>query len=97
MTYTELGRENGPSQETQARKSKFGLGAILSLAGGGLLLVFVLQNTKSIDVDFLIWTFTWPLWSLIVVSALLGALTWFGMGVVRRHQRRALRRESRRG
>jgi hypothetical protein len=32
-----------------------------------------------------------------VVSALLGALTWFGIGVVRRHRRRALRREGRRG
>jgi uncharacterized integral membrane protein len=60
-------------------------------------LVFVLQNTKSIDVDFLFWTVTWPLWFLIVVSALLGALTWFGMGVVRRHRRRALRRANRRG
>ena len=97
MTYTDQGRENGPPHETQVRESKVGLGAILSLVGGGLLLVFVLQNTKSIDVDFLFWTVTWPLWFLIVVSALLGALTWFGMGVMRRHRRRALRRESRRG
>ena len=97
MTYTEVGRENGPLQEPSVHRSKVGLGAILSLAGGGLVLVFVLQNTKSIDIDFLIWTVTWPLWFLIIVSALLGALTWYGMGVVRRHRQRALRRESRRG
>jgi uncharacterized integral membrane protein len=96
MTYTEQGGENAP-HEAQAHQSTVGFGAILSLVGGGLLLVFVLQNTKSIDVDFLFWTVTWPLWFLIVVSALLGALTWFGMGVVRRHRRRALRRANRRG
>ena len=46
--------------------------------------------------DFLFWSFTWPLWLLTVASALLGALVWFGLGVMRRHRRRKERRQDRR-
>ena len=28
--------------------------------------------------DFLFWSFTWPLWLFTVVTALVGALIWFG-------------------
>jgi uncharacterized integral membrane protein len=93
MTYTEQSSEIAVPQETQARKSRVGFGAIAALVGAGLLLVFVLQNTKSVDVEFLSWTFAWPFWFLLAVSAVLGATAAYGMGVVRRH-RRALRRES---
>ena len=91
----EDGTSTAPRGQTQGQKSKLGVGAIASALGVGLLLVFILQNIKSVDVDFLFWTFTWPLWFLIVVSALLGALVWFGLGVARRHRRRATRRHSR--
>ena len=90
------GASTAPRGQTQGHKTRLGLGAIASFVGVGLLLAFILQNTKSVDVDFLFWTFTWPLWFLIVVSALLGALVWFGLGVARRHRRRATRRENRR-
>jgi uncharacterized integral membrane protein len=96
MTQADRGHEISPSPDTRERTSRIGFGAILSLVGIGLLLTFVLQNTTSIDVDFLFWTFTWPVWFLIAVSAVLGATAWFGMGLVRRHRRRALRRENRR-
>jgi len=76
--------------------SRLGGGAIASLVGGGLLLVFMLQNTESVRLDFLIWSFTWPLWLLVLASALLGALVWFGLGVIRRHRRRKERRQDRR-
>jgi uncharacterized integral membrane protein len=33
----------------------------------------------------------------VLASALLGALLWFGLGVMRRHQRRKERRQDRRG
>jgi uncharacterized integral membrane protein len=46
----------------------------------GLLLIFMLQNTESVRLDFLFWGFTWPLWLLTLASALLGALVWFGVG-----------------
>jgi len=76
--------------------SRVGGGAIASLTGLGLLLVFIVQNTNDVSLDFLFWTFTWPLWLLTLISAALGALTWFGLGVMRRHRRRKARREDRR-
>jgi uncharacterized integral membrane protein len=71
-------------------------GAIASLSGVGVLLVFMIQNTEDVTVDFLFWSFTWPLWLLILLSASVGALVWFGLGVLRRHRRRVARREARR-
>jgi len=41
---------------------KLGAGAIASLTGMGLLIVFMIQNTDDVRLDFLIWHFTWPLW-----------------------------------
>jgi uncharacterized integral membrane protein len=75
---------------------QLGGGAIATLVGVGLLIVFMVQNTQDVELDFLFWTFTWPLWLLTIVSALLGALVWFGLGVLRRHRRRKERREDRR-
>jgi uncharacterized integral membrane protein len=83
----------GPSTGSGGRLSG---GAIASLAGGGFLLAFMLQNRDDVKLDFLFWSFTWPLWLLTIVSALLGALVWFGLGVMRRHRRRKERREDRR-
>ena len=73
-----------------------GGGAIASLTGAGFLLLFMLQNTEDVRLDFLFWHFTWPLWLLVMASALLGALLWFGFGVMRRHRRRRQRRQNRR-
>ena len=75
---------------------RLGGGAIASLVGVGLLLVFMIQNTENIRLKFLVWSFTWPLWFLTLASALLGALVWFGLGVMRRHRRRRDRRQDRR-
>ena len=61
-------------------------GAIASLVGLGLLVIFMIQNTERITPSFLFWSFTWPLWLLTLVSALVGALVWFGIGVMRRHR-----------
>ncbi len=80
----------------EAERRRLGGGAIASLIGVGLLLVFMIQNTESVQLDFLVWSFTWPLWLLTVASAVLGAFVWFGLGVVRRHRRRKERREDRR-
>ena len=57
----------------------------------------MLQNTEDVRLDFLFWSFTWPLWLFTFVVALVGALVWFGLGVIRRHRRRKARREDRRG
>jgi uncharacterized integral membrane protein len=50
-----------------------------------------------IKIDFLFWSFIWPLWLYTIVIALFGALVWFGLGVIRRHRRRKERRENRPG
>lgn len=71
-------------------------GAIASLTGVGLLVIFMIQNTERVTLHFLFWSFTWPLWLLTLATALVGALVWFGLGVMRRHRRRKARREDRR-
>ena len=90
--------QESPSDSTTppAQGRRLSGGAIASLTGLGLLLIFMIQNTQRVRLDFLFWTFTWPLWLLTVASALLGALVWFGVGVMRRHRRRKERRQDRR-
>jgi uncharacterized integral membrane protein len=77
-------------------RARLGGGAIASLSGVALLLIFIVQNTDDVKLKFLFWDFTWPLWLLTLVSAFLGALVWFGLGVMRRHRRRKERRADRR-
>ena len=72
--------------------SKLGGGAIASLTGVGVLIIFIVQNTEDVRFDFLWLSFTWPLWLYTIVVALFGALVWFGLGVMRRHRRRKERR-----
>ena len=76
---------------------KLGGGAIASLFGLGVLLIFVFQNTADVRFHFLVLDFTWPLWLYTIVVAVFGALVWFGLGVMRRHRRRKARRAERRG
>ncbi len=87
-------REDGSGQKPDARR--LGGGAIASLTGVGLLIIFMIQNTEDVRLDFLVWHFTWPLWLVVLASAVLGALVWFGLGVMRRHRRRKERRQDRR-
>ena len=85
-----------PDTGAQGQGRRLGGGAIASIGGAALLLAFVLQNRQDVSIDFLFWTFTWPLWLLTIVSAVLGAVVWFGLGLLRRHRRRKERREDRR-
>ena len=80
-----------------AQQSSGGLsgGAIASLSGIAVLVVFIVQNTEDVRFHFLWLDFTWPLWLYTIVVALFGALVWFGLGVIRRHRRRKERREDR--
>jgi uncharacterized integral membrane protein len=82
---------DGPQPEGR----KLSGGAIASLTGVGVLLVFIIQNTDRVRFQFLFWTFTWPLWWYTIMTALFGALVWFGLGVMRRHRRRVERRAAR--
>jgi uncharacterized integral membrane protein len=74
-----------------------GGGAIASSGGLVALAIFMIQNTEDVTVHFLFWDFTWPVWLLILVAAVIGAFVWLGLGVLRRHRRRKERRADRRG
>lgn len=74
---------------------KLGGGAIASLVGIGVLVLFVIQNREATKFNFLWLHFTWPLWLYTIVVAFVGAMIWFGLGVMRRHRRRKARRANR--
>jgi uncharacterized integral membrane protein len=90
------GGDDGGQEADEQRGRRLGGGAIASLVGVAALVVFMIQNTDDVTVSFLFWEFSWPTWLLTLVAALLGALVWFGLGVLRRHRRRKARREDRR-
>ena len=92
-------QQSGDASTTPAvdrNGARLGGGAIASLGGVAALVIFMVQNTRYVTVKSLVWEFTWPVWLLILVSAVFGALVWFGLGVLRRHRRRKARREDRR-
>jgi uncharacterized integral membrane protein len=88
--------QQGEAQQAQQARRRLGSGAIASLIALAVLVIFVIQNRMRIRIDFLGWSFIWPLWLYTIVIALVGALAWFGLGVMRRHRRRVQRRERRR-
>ena len=87
--------DGGLANQDDRGRRLLGAGALASLGGLGVLLVFIVQNTDDVRFDFLWLNFTWPLWLYTIVTALFGALVWVGLGAVRRHRRRKDRRESR--
>jgi uncharacterized integral membrane protein len=86
--------ERSPGDGTATRRLTSG--AIASLAWVGLLLIFMIQNTDDVNLDSQFWSFTWPLWLLLLVMAVGGAIAWFGFGVLRRYRRRKERWADRR-
>ena len=82
-------------QGSDAGGAAIGAGAIASGSGIAALLAFIVQTPMTCRCSFLVWTFTWPIWCLIVVSAALGAGIWLGLGVLRRRRRRKDRRDAR--
>ena len=88
----------GEPAGTQVTESglRVSAGAIASGTGVAALLTFMLQNTDDVKVHFLVWDFTVSVWLLTLASALVGAIVWFGLGVLRRHRRRKERRQARR-
>ena len=79
--------------EVKQQGRRLGGGAIATLSGLAVLLIVIIQNRQDVEIDFLFWGFTWPLWFYTIIVALFGALVWFGVGVIRRHRRRTQRRE----
>jgi uncharacterized integral membrane protein len=92
-----MSMEQIPNIETvDGDRRRLGGGAIASISGLGVLAIFMFQNTQKTTVEFLVWDFTWPVWLLVLASAILGAFVWLGFGILRRHRRRKQRRQDRR-
>jgi len=92
---SERGSGDAAASTTKGR-IRIGGGAIASLSGTAVLVIFMLQNRNDVTLSFLFFSFTWPVWLFTIVTAVFGALVWFGIGVMRRHQRRHERRAERR-
>jgi uncharacterized integral membrane protein len=88
--------QQGEGQQTERAGQRVSGGMIVSAVGLAVLVTFAVQNRVHIKIRFLFWSFIWPLWVYTIVTAVFGALVWFGWGVVRRHRRRKERRENRR-
>jgi uncharacterized integral membrane protein len=86
---------DGTSGTAKRKGLRLGAGAIASLSGIGLLVAFMIQNTEDVTIEFLFWSFTWPLWLFTLVTALIGAVVWIGIGMMRRYRRRRARRDAR--
>ena len=95
MSY-QMSNDHSPGEPLDKDGFRLGGGAIATVGGLALLVIFMVQNTDDVTVSFLAWDFTWPVWLLILVSAAFGALIWLGLGIMRRHRRRKERRENRR-
>jgi uncharacterized integral membrane protein len=81
--------------EVQKDGRRVSAGAIISLSGFAVLLIFIIQNREPVQFQFLFLHFTWPMWLYTIVTALFGAIVWIGLGVIRRHRRRVERRHNR--
>jgi uncharacterized integral membrane protein len=56
---------------------------VVMLVAVGLLVLFVLQNTEEIRIDFLFWHGRWPAWIVILLVALLGLVVGWIAATVR--------------
>jgi uncharacterized integral membrane protein len=91
-------KQDGGGAEPLEKKQ--GVAISGGVIGFGLIaaavLVFIFQNTQDVDVEFLWFDFSWPLWLIIVVTIVLSCIGWVLAGILRRHRRRKDRREDRR-
>ncbi len=69
-------------------RARLSRGAITALVAGVVLLVFMFQNTGTVRVRFLVFTFSLPLWLYTFGTAVVGGLLWYGLGLLRRRRGR---------
>lgn len=74
-----------PSTGEQMRR--FGPPAVLAFVA----LLFIVQNTESVSFNFLWFEFRWPLWIMLLVFMLGGAVVFYGAARRRRARRNAER------
>jgi uncharacterized integral membrane protein len=73
----------------EKRGGSRGLGLLIALTVViVLLLVFILQNTQGVEFSFLVFDFTVPAWSALLITLVLGFLAGLLTGAVLRGRRR---------
>lgn len=76
---------------TSARKVDRDIRGWVIVAGLALLaaVIFVVQNSNKVEMDFLFFGGSQPLWLVIVLSMVLGALFGQGIGLVRGRRKKS--------
>ncbi len=85
-----------PGSGRSASPARFvmpGIVAVIAVA----VLAFIIQNRGSVKLTWLFWSFSWPLWLLLVVTIGLSLVAGQILLMLRRHRRRVARRAVRRG
>ena len=64
----------GDQQPVKSSGKHLGGGAIATIVGVALLVIFVAENTQDVKFDFLFWSVDIPIWLLSLLMAGVGAL-----------------------
>jgi uncharacterized integral membrane protein len=78
-------RDRGWTERREGPSTKLIVLAVVAV----LLVVFVLQNTDRANIDFLLWQGSFPLWTMILVAAVLGTVGGWILGRIGGAERRA--------
>lgn len=60
---------------------------VVAVALVAIVVIFAVQNTNSLDVEFLAWSFAMPRILLMLLSAVIGIVIWELAGLLRRRSR----------
>lgn len=82
---TDHDRDSGQVEAGQRRSAALVLAGIIIIA----VTIFIAQNTEEIGFDFLTFTFTMPLWLMMVLMLVAGALIGQVVMYVRRRRKQA--------
>ena len=74
-------------------KSGTGAGTIIGGIAAVIALIFILQNTGSGEIQFLAWSFTFPIWLWASIPFLLGGVSGYFFHWQRERARRKDRRD----
>ena len=77
----------------QSKKGGVGAGTIIGGISAVIALIFILQNTGSGEVQFLAWSFTFPIWLWALILFILGGVSGYFFHWQRARARRKDRRD----
>ena len=70
---------------------------VIGIISAAAVAAFIIQNRSDVKISWLFWSFSWPVWLLLIVTiglSLAAGAIWL---MWRRHRRRVARRAARRG